>query len=91
MFWKYKYPSKIVYNAPDGNYSEIADATYYDNFMNYISSGKKKKAFLKFIRSFGFKNDVIQGFEKHIKFWKGKYSYNWFDFQHYMFIEYCTF
>ena len=58
----------------------------YTKALDYISRKKKKKAFLKFLRSLGHKQTIIEDYVKHIAMTnrsgvKEKYSYTdfvWF-------------
>ena len=60
-------------------------------FLVAVSTiGKKKKAFLKFLRALGYKRDTINAYENYIKEGKGRIPYNWETFQNYIFMNYCS-
>lgn len=52
--------------------------------------GKKKKAFLKYLRALGYKREILNSYEKYIKENKGKIEYSWTSFQYYIFTNYCS-
>lgn len=61
-----------------------------DFLMIYATIGKKKKAFLKFLRSLGYKRDILNAYENYIKEGKGARLYSWVSFQYYIFTNYCS-
>lgn len=56
----------------------------------FATIGKKKKAFLKYLRALGYKQDILNSYEKYIKENKGKIEYSWTSFQYYIYTNYCS-
>ena len=62
-----------------------------NDFLIVLSTiGKKKKAFLKFLRSLGYKRDILNAYENYIKERKGYMPYSWETFKSYILMNYCS-
>ena len=63
-------------------------ACTYDLWIVFLTHGKKKKSFLKWLKAYGFHRNIIESFEKWVINGKGKYSYDILTFKYYLSTEY---
>ena len=77
---------ELFISAPRGH--RKLELAMFDMIADASTHGKKKKAFLKWLRACGVRNKTIDSFVHWIKENKGKYSYNWPVFKWYLLTKY---
>lgn len=80
----------LIFNVARGNGK--TSVWVYTMALDYISRKKKKKAFLKFLRSLGHKQTIIKDYVEHITLVnrsgiREEYSYT--GFMYFMMTNYC--